>query len=73
MLKMEFRHNGGSWVFISILVVQLVALFQIVHAIHAGKWFHAGILPAELQGTLDLLGDIQVLWHGGERQHVLHL
>ncbi|MFN9898329.1 MAG: hypothetical protein ACK55Z_05925, partial [bacterium] len=55
------------------MVVQLVALFQIVHAVHAGKWFHARILPAEFQGTLDLLGDVRVLGHGGERQHVLHL
>jgi hypothetical protein len=73
MLKMKFRHNSGSWVCISTLVVQLVALFQIIHAVHAGKWFHAGILPAEFQGTLDLLGDVRVLGHGGERQHVLHL
>ena len=57
-------------------MVQLViALFlrQIVHAVHAAKWFHAGILPAELQGTLDRLDAIRVLGHGGERQHVLHL
>ena len=51
----------------------ILALFQIVHAVHAGKWFHAGIFPAELQSTLDLLGDVRVLGHGGERQHILHL
>ena len=45
----------------------ILALFQIVNAVHAGKWFHAGILPAELQGTLDHLSAIRVLWHGGER------
>ena len=63
-------------VFISILVVQLViALFhsQIVHAVHAGVWLHAGVLPAVVQGTLDQLGVGRVLGHGGERQHVLHL
>ena len=51
----------------------ILALFQIVHAVHACIRFHAGILPAELQGTRDLIGDLRVLWHGGERQHVLHL
>ena len=51
----------------------ILALFQIVHAVHAGKWFHAGILPAELQSTLDRLRVIRVLGHGGERQHVLYL
>jgi hypothetical protein len=63
-------------IFISTLVVQLViALFhsQIVHAVHAGIWLHAGVLPAVLQGTLDQLGVSRVLRHGGERQHVLHL
>ena len=63
-------------VFISTLVVQLVIAFfhsQIVHAIHAGVWFHAGVLPAVVQSTLDQLGVGRVLGHGGERQHVLHL
>ncbi len=63
-------------VFISTLAVQLIiALFlsQIVHAVHAGIWFHAGILPAVLQGTFDRPGVSRVLGHGGERQHVLHL
>ncbi len=63
-------------VFISTLAVQLIiALFlsQIVHAVHAGIWFHAGIFPAVLQGTFDRLGVSRVLGHGGERQHVLHL
>ena len=63
-------------IFISTLVIQLIiALFhsQIVHAVHAGIWFHAGILPAVLQGTFDRLGVSRVLGHGGERQHVLHL
>ena len=63
-------------VFISTLAVQLgIALFlsQIVHAVHAGIWFHAGVLPAVVQGTLDQLGVSRILGHGGERQHVLHL
>ena len=63
-------------VFISTLVVQLIiALFhgQIVCAVHAGVRFHAGVLPAAVQGTLDPLGVGWVLGHGGERQHVLHL
>ena len=63
-------------VFISTLVVQLVIAFfhsQIVHAVHAGVWFHAGVLPAVVQSTLDQLGVGRVLGHGGERQHVLHL
>ncbi len=53
---MGFYFNIGS---------TILALFQIVHTVHACKWFHAGILPAELQGTLDLLSDLRVLWHGG--------
>ena len=75
-LKIKFRHKSGSRVFISTLAVQLIiALFlrQVVYTVHAGKWFHAGILPAELQGTLDRLRVIRVLGHGGERQHVLYL
>ncbi len=63
-------------VFILTLAVQLIiALFhgQIVHAVHASIWFHAGVLPAVVQGTLDQLGVSRVLDHGGERQHVLHL
>ena len=61
---------------ISTLVVQLIiALFhsQVVYAVHAGVRFHAGVLPAAVQGTLDPLGVGWVLGHGGERQHVLHL
>ena len=49
----------------------ILALFQIVHAVHACIRFHAGILPAKLQGTLDRLDAIRVFGHGGERQHVL--
>ncbi len=54
-------------VFISTLVVQLVIAFfhsQIVHAVHAGVWFHAGVLPAVVQSTLDQLGVGRVLGHG---------
>ena len=51
----------------------ILALFQIVHTVHASIRFHAGILPAILQGIRDLPGNLRGRRHGGERQHVLHL
>jgi len=51
----------------------ILALFHIVQAVEACIRFHAGILPASTQGICDLLGDLRVRRHGGERQHVLHL
>ncbi len=51
----------------------ILALFNIVQAIEACIRFHAGILPASLQGVRDLPGNLQGRRHGGERQHVLHL
>jgi hypothetical protein len=50
-----------------------LALNYIVQAIEACILFHAGILPASLQGIRDLPGDLRGRRHGGERQHVLHL